>query len=244
MAGESGPTPARALLNHRQARSTQSLFARPRGGDGPEEVLRRERSALTTRLRAAATLRPSETVERQQWGGSRRFLGRIIVEERAGALTTANELRRRDTVWTEGSRLNSSKVRAACVWQSPGGWTGRRSHLGSNKEVFDAGVFAIYNALRAVDQRQESCHRYAVFVDSTSAIDRVRTDAIGLGQRLEVCDRVLARENVNIRWVPTHHGIQDNEKADAFAKAAAGRPAPCSDDDVPDELWWRPHSHT
>ena len=134
---------------------------------------------------------------------------------------------------------------AACVWQSPSGdWTGRRYHLGTNKEVFDAEVFAIYQALRVIGQRQESGHRYTLFVDSTSAIDRVRTDALGPGQRfaiaaMEVCDRVLARDNdVTIRWVPTHLGVPGNEKADEFAKTAASRAAPCSDGDVPDELRW------
>ena len=45
VAGESGLTPARALLNRRQARLTQSLCARPRDGGGPE-IFARERSAL------------------------------------------------------------------------------------------------------------------------------------------------------------------------------------------------------
>ena len=34
VAGESGLTPARALLSHHQARFTQSLYARPCDGDG------------------------------------------------------------------------------------------------------------------------------------------------------------------------------------------------------------------
>ena len=94
-----------------------------------------------------------------------------------------------------------------------------------------------------MDQRQESGHRYAVFVDSTPAIDRVRTDAIRPDQRfaiaaMEVCGWVLARDSeVTIRWVPAHHGITGNEKADEFAKAAASRTAPCNAD-VPDELRW------
>ena len=55
---------------------------------------------------------------------------------------------------------------------------------------------------------------------------------------MEICDRVLARDNdVTIRWVPAHHGIQGNEKTDGFAKAAAGRSAPCSDG-VSNELRW------
>ena len=63
-----------------------------------------------------------------------------------------------------------------------------------NKEVFDAETFAIYQASRALDRRQESGHRYKV---STAAIDRVRASALGPGQRfaiatMEACDRVLA----------------------------------------------------
>ena len=38
---ESKLTPARALLDHRQARLTQRLLARPQGGQGPEEILGR-----------------------------------------------------------------------------------------------------------------------------------------------------------------------------------------------------------
>ena len=44
-------------------------------------------------------------------------------------------------------------------------------------------TFAIYQALRAFDQRQESGHRYTVFADSTPAINRMRSDALGPGQR-------------------------------------------------------------
>ena len=62
--------------------------------------------------------------------------------------------------------------RAACVWQSPSGWTGRRFHFGTNKEVFDAETFAIYQALHVLDRRQESGHRYAVFVGSTAVISQ------------------------------------------------------------------------
>ena len=74
LTGESGLTPARALLNHHQARFTQRLYAKPRNsdgiGDGPE-ILVGENSDLTTRLRAAAGLGRRGTVERQQWSINR-----------------------------------------------------------------------------------------------------------------------------------------------------------------------------
>ena len=57
VAAESGRIPARPLLDYRQARFAQRLHARPRGGEGPEEILDRGGTAITTRLRAAASLR-------------------------------------------------------------------------------------------------------------------------------------------------------------------------------------------
>ena len=33
------------------------------------------------------------------------------------------------------------------MWETPGGWARCRFHPGSNKEVFDAGVYAIHLAL-------------------------------------------------------------------------------------------------
>lgn len=67
VAAESSLTLARALPNHRHARFTQRLYARPEGGGGREEILTRERSAVTERLKAAAELHPGETVEVQRW---------------------------------------------------------------------------------------------------------------------------------------------------------------------------------
>ena len=54
---------------------------------------------------------------------------------------------------------------------------------------------------------------------------------------MEVCSRIIVRDNgVTVRWVLAHHGIDSNEKADEYAKAAAEESAPC--DDVPDEHRW------
>ena len=163
----------------------------------------------------------------QHWSESRRFPGIIVVEEREDALRRAKEWRGPDTVWTDGSRQENGRVGAACVWRSEEGWVGRRFHLGTNKEAFDAEVFAIYQALRTIEQRQERGHGYTVFVDSTSAIGRVRDDELGPGQRfavaaIEVCSRIVANGNsVTIRWVPAHSGATGNEVADRYAKSAA-----------------------
>ena len=49
---ESGLRPARALLNHGQDSFARRLHARPKDGDGPKEILERDRSALTTSQQA------------------------------------------------------------------------------------------------------------------------------------------------------------------------------------------------
>ena len=113
VAAESGLSPTRALLNHRQAGFAQRLHARPGNSQGPEEILTREGSALTSCIRAAAAIGCGGTAE----------------------------------------------------------------------------TLAIYQALPALDQRRESGHRYTVFVDSTAAIDRVRSDALGPGQHFAVVGR-------------------------------------------------------
>ena len=75
VAVESGHTSARALLDYRQARFAHRLHPRPKEGEGPEEILDREGSALTTRPRAPAPLRLGDTVEAQEWGNRRVFPG-------------------------------------------------------------------------------------------------------------------------------------------------------------------------
>ena len=109
--------------------------------------------------------------EGEDMGLSRRFGGRFVVEKKEEALRTAKEWDQPDTVWTDGSRQEDGAVGAACAWRSrEGEWTGRRFQLGRNKEVFDAEVFAVWQALRALEQRNERDCEYTIFVDSTSAI--------------------------------------------------------------------------
>ena len=66
-----------------------------------------------------------------------------------------------------------------------------------------------------------------MFVDSTVTIGRIRSDAVGLGQRFAVaaaavCAWVLAPDNeLTIRWVPAYRGAAGNDVIDENTKAAA-----------------------
>ena len=153
-----------------------------------------------------------------------------MVESRKGALEMAGAWSRGDVIWTNGSRLDDGRVEAACAWRTPSGWTRRRFHPGTNKEVFGAEVYAVYQALNIIDRRQENGHKYTVFVDSTAVIERVRSDSTGPGQRfavaaIEVCTRLLPRTDevdVTTRWVPAHYGVPGNEGGRARKAVAEG----------------------
>ena len=101
-------------------------------------------AALTARIRGVTGLKTSETCERQVWGSLQEFQGEVHVAQKEEALQVAQEwadLER--TVWTDGSRLDSGRVGAAWAWQQGDEWREEGIFLGSNKEVFDAEVFAI-----------------------------------------------------------------------------------------------------
>ena len=79
-------------------------------------------------------------------------------------------------------------------------------------------------------------------MDSTSAIDRARSDTIGPGQcfavaAIEACTRIMSRsDGVSIRWVPAHHEVLGNEKADEYGKVVVEGGG--LDSDVLDEYRW------
>ena len=106
------------------------------------------------------------------------------------------------------TRLCTSLGLAALQWQTSEGWTGKRFHLGTNKEAFDAEVYAIYQALRVFEKRGQSGKKYMIFSDCQPAIRRALSDVLGPGQQwaraiIEVATRLVSRGNeVLILWVP------------------------------------------
>jgi len=52
-------------------------------------------------------------------------------------------------------------------------WTEEGYHFGTNKEVFDAELYAIYRAVRRFGKRREHDQEYTMFVDSQAAIKKV-----------------------------------------------------------------------
>jgi ribonuclease HI len=109
-------------------------------------------------------------------------------------------------------------------------WDGQAFHLGNNKEVFDAELYAIYQAIIRFGKRREHNKAYTIFADAQAALQRCETDADGPGQALarEIIgwsNSIVARKNtITLRWVPGHKGVTGNEKADEYAKRGAHDP--------------------
>ena len=121
LAGESGHTPARPLLDYRKARFAQRLLARPQGGGGPEGILERDEGAVVRGLRWASGVRLGEAVEPQVWSRGREFPGKYNILPDAVDFEQTKSERAQRTIWTDGSRLEDSRVGAACSWQTASG---------------------------------------------------------------------------------------------------------------------------
>ena len=227
---ESALPPARALLDHRQASFALRLLMRPANSGGQEEILSHRGSELTNRIQRRCGLKRGETAEAQVWEEFRELRAEVYVDKKEDALRKAKEWTeedQEDTVWTDGSRLEDGRVGAAIAFRRGGSWRKRGAYLGRNKEVFDAELFAISQALDEFNSRGESSRRYTIFSDSQAAISRAQHDQTGPGQTLAVrvigtAETLAARGNtVTLRWTPSHAGVTGNEQADRAAKRAA-----------------------
>ena len=81
-------------------------------------------------------------------------------------------------------------------------------------------------------RRGERGKTFTVFTDSTAAVERVTSDAPGLGQEIEIgvidlAQRLVDQGNrVTVRWTPAHRGVEGNKQADQRARQTAALPLP------------------
>lgn len=167
-------------------------------------------------------------MEVQRWEEFKELRAEVHVEKKEEALKTAREWSDQgNTVWTDGPRLEDGSVGAAVAYWKEGSWERRGSYLGKNKEVFDAELFAIRQALEILNDRDERGMHYTIFSDSQAALCRVQHDRTGPGQMQAVAaitlgEAIAGRDNsIALRWTPSHAGAEENELADIMAKGAA-----------------------
>ena len=131
---------------------------------------------------------------------------------------------------TDGSRLENGGVGAAWVWQQDGEWRGEGTLLGSNKEVFDAEVYAIQRAVGLLNDRAEADQSHTVFSDLQAAIFRVQHEDCGPAQ-------ALARAVVEASYELRARGNESFETSPQFYNKKRHRPPQLSQ-----ESWIPPTS--
>ena len=130
----------------------------------------------------------------------------------------------------DGSRDEQRRVGCAAVWrdsEGSDGWKERKVHLGCNKEVYDAELYGIAEALKIAKRRrlwESVMQRHSgpaldpptirVFTDAQAALTRMKTNPPTAGQWLVT--RIIKSEQeilalgvrVEYHWVPGHEGIE------------------------------------
>jgi ribonuclease HI len=183
---------------------------------------------LARQLGKSLRIDPSEGFEETELSQGL-FPGVIRVLPKEEALIAAREQRPGLSLWSDGSRLDNGRVGAGVAWQASGVWHARGVPLGMGKEVFDAELIGACEALElALKIRDRG--PVMVLLDSQAAISRIRHQGAGPGQGLAIRAHRAAYalgaqgRTVTIQWVPGHHGIEGNERADHAAKQATSKP--------------------
>jgi len=135
-------------------------------------------------------------------------------------------------MFTDGSRLDDGATGYSVVWKRGLTWAGAKVPMGNNQEAYDAECAALAQALELAAQRSTTPERVTIFSDAQAAIQRMASDEPGPGQqyalqaRKHITTLRRARKDIviEIRWCPAHKGVAGNEKADEWAKIAAGEP--------------------
>jgi len=111
-------------------------------------------------------------------------------------------------------------------------WKGYRVHMGAEQEAYEVECAAIARALEMVARRRNKIGHLTIFTNAQAAIWRMTSGDPGPGQKYAIEARKHIAElrrrgpevSVEIRWCPSHCGIEGNEKADEWAKQATEKP--------------------
>ena len=137
-------------------------------------------------------------------------------------------------MYTDGSRTEEDAAGYSVVWRKGQSWKRLKVHMGYNQKAYGAECAAIARALETAASRakQRKLGAVTTFTDAQVAITRLTSDEPGPGQMHPIAARkhlsnLRRREpeiNVEIRWCPSHEGIEGNEIVDGWAKQAADEP--------------------
>jgi len=174
---DAGLRPAKALLNNRVRRYKLRQMMMP-DAQGGGKMLDIRRNVLQ-RVEGIDELIPEDkpferrSYERTTLPTERSCLtGKVINQDEEQALKEAKLEREGLVLWTDGARKEDEWVGCAVVWEEGGRWNKRRTHLGRQKEAFDAEMYAMSEAMKVADEMAErkEVTRVTVFKDSQATL--------------------------------------------------------------------------
>jgi ribonuclease HI/exonuclease III len=162
----------------------------------------------------------------------------VIIDDSAeGATTRHNHISTQDNItclYTDGSGIDGHVGSAAIMLTTPNIPDSpilqqRTEYMGKDTEktVYAAELQGIHLALQILHTPRETRTTKAViFADNQSALKTIRNPGNTSGQYilaalLQLMDEVAKTTEIELRWIPAHHGIPGNEAADKTAKEAA-----------------------
>jgi len=188
---DAGLRPAVSLLNNRVRRYKVRQMMMP-DAQGRGKCLDIRRNVLQKVEGIDELIPEDKPFERRSYKRTtlptekRRLKGKVIIQEAEQALEEAKLERDGLVLWTDGLRKEDEWVGCAVVWEEGGRWNKRRTHLGRQKEAFDAEMYAMSEAMKIADEKaeKEKFTRVTVFMDSQATLRRIQSDEPGPGQVL------------------------------------------------------------
>ena len=120
--------------------------------------------------------------------------------------------------YTDGSKGHGG---VGCAFVT--GTTSRRFRLPDTASVFTSELYAIYQVLKHI--RRRDYNRCVIATDSASSVMALRNQSISCTLVLRILELLTEISSdggeVTLLWVPSHVGIDGNERADEAAKVAS-----------------------
>ena len=151
--------------------------------------------------------------------------------------TLANEKIERDyhsylKIFTDGSVHSDGKV--GCAFTIPEYQITGKFRLNEGTSIFTAELFAILQACQFLAELQQPPKEVVILTDSKSALQALLSGSKNR-QDMQAEIRTLCHEiitngtDLHLMWIPSHVGIDGNEKADTAAGAAISLPSVTDD---------------
>ena len=117
------------------------------------------------------------------------FSGEIIIQKPTTAISEAKKDKSDLALWSDGSKLELGSVGAAAIYKNISfhSWKSYKTALGRNKDIFDAELWGISEALEVALREtalRKAC-KITVFSDSQAAIRKLQRSKSNAGQALK-----------------------------------------------------------